>query len=668
MIFSDLEQIIKTSIIQASELKLEPKISLPPDSKFGDFSVALFELSPENLQRLLQSLAASQSLRQIFEKIEISGSYLNFFLNFQKISKNILEVWLQKKQVFGATKPKKILLEYSQPNTHKPFHVGHLRNACLGSSLSRILKYRGNHVTCVNYFGDIGTHVARCLWYFQNFTDRKLPDARQVDFLGSCYSSAVKLLELDSLTRFPYEHCSIGKIIKLFEDHCQINTGKDLLEAGFDEEPGLHDIVIVVSKKSNLFKQLPQKAFKFDFFILPKKHLSQLNVQTLTEEAVGQDPMEFFKIIPQPVKETFETRNKQVSEILNALEKKEPFWTSLWIKTRNLCIEDFKKIYDILGCHFDYDFSESEVTELGHQIVEDALSQGVLTIKDGAVGLDLGALGFLVLKKSDGSILYSTRDLALAKLKEEKFVFDKSIYVVDASQAFHFKQVFKAVEIMKLADSEKLQHLPYALVTTSEGKISSRAKNYYTFWQLLDSSSSKIKEMFLAQRNFSAEEKDNLALKIAVGAIVYGMVKVDNNTPVVFDLDAWLDLNGNSGPYLLYSLARLKSILREIDCANLRERLNSSNLVFQEAIEFDLLRHILLFETALSKAEQKLSPAPLADYVYKLAQLSNKFYASCPVLKVDKPLKISRVALVMAIHNLMEVCLSLLGIQTVDKM
>ncbi|MCS6962007.1 MAG: arginine--tRNA ligase [Deltaproteobacteria bacterium] len=644
---------------------------------FGDISVVLYGIAKQqktHLEKLYEEFSEKLKMFDLIQKTELQSGYLNVWLMWRTVFERLVR---SRREIFTTLpvgEKKSILVEYSQPNTHKPFHVGHLRNACLGSALVNLLEKVGHKVVAINYPGDVGVHVARCIWYLEKFKPMK-PPTKLVDFLGECYFQAVNLVELEHLTKFPYFDCFFAQVRKKVYHGYEAaikNSGKTVLVSWAGDDLPINSWTVIVNKASKLFPLLPKELQVGEWALLPAKFLDGVSDLRkpffVVSEPTDDLPIVHFRVGGQPENflETWETWNEEVSVVLNSIESEREPWYSLWKETRNWCLEDFRKIYDWLGCRFDCYFFESDLTKDSLKIVEEGLKRNLFYEENGAVIVNLDSLGKLVLRKKDGSVLYATRDLALAFLKSERFDYDKSIYVVDRAQEQHFKQVFKTLEKMGFPDIKKLFHLGYALVVTRDGKISSRSKNYLTFWQLKDLAVSQIISRYYDGK--LSDENLVTAEKLAKACIRYGMLKVDNNSPVVFDMDEWLNVQGDSGAYILYTYARFKSMTQK---ANLQlaektsiETLENYNF---SSDEIEVLRLVAFLDYYVHDACQNFSPNIVCNYTYRLCQTLNRLYNKSPILKAQEPERSVRLVLSNLATTALEICFDILGIDPLER-
>lgn len=563
-------------VISETQVDLEEIYSAfttPPDCSLAHAAFPLFrfskacKISPPELSK---KIAANLKSDDVIALVMVEGPYINFKIYPQAYAtfliKDILNDSYFARKLLPASE--RTMIEYSQPNTHKELHVGHMRNLCLGSALVEIKKYCGEEVLTCTYPGDMGTHVAKCLWYLQHRYTGPWPEDEKGTWLGQMYATA-------NLT---------------LED-----------ELGSEKE---------------------------------------------------------------------EENRRQLTGILKELESGRGEYFDLWKKTRQWSIDLMHKAYHWAGVEFDRWFFESELDGPSLKFANELYAQGVLVKDQGAIGMDLSAdkLGFCLLIKSDGTGLYSTKDVALAKKKFEEFKIKKNIYIVDTRQAYHFKQVFKVLEKIGFSEARDCFHLEYNFVELPGGAMSSRKGNIVPLMDLIDNMEATLIERYLNryQDQWTPEEIQRAASEIANGAIKYGMTRVDTKRKIVFDMDEWLKLEGETGPYLQYVYARIQALLRKVDIS---QDLDFQFEGLQKNEESTLLVHLGLFNETVLICHQKNQTMGLCSYLYDLGKLFNSFYSSCPVLKAETAeLAQARAQLSLAVGKVMKIGLSLLGIPAPERM
>ncbi|MEE8435845.1 MAG: arginine--tRNA ligase [bacterium] len=582
---------------------LAARIGQPPDETMGDYAFPCFPLAKalrkpppkiaaELAETMSHSLDGAPGGRGLVLGVEAAGPYLNFRVDVARMAALSLPAILDgsyfaQNREAGEQASQKVMVEYSQPNTHKAFHVGHLRNVALGDALARIMAYNGHEVIPANYIGDVGTHIARCLWFHQQHRHELEggsepppadPPALRGEWLGMLYTAATRRIE-------------------------------DAAEKSTEKSP-------------------------------------ELRVQY----------------------------NREVSEVLQALESGEGEVHALWRETRQWSLDAFDEIYHWLGARFDHVFYESEMEKPGRQAVEDGLARGVFVHSEGAVGVELEAhgLGFLLVLKGDGTTLYSTKDLALAEAKFDRFGIEESIYVVGAEQTLHFRQVFKTLELLGYRQAANCHHLAYGLVTLPEGKMSSRAGNVILFSRLRGEMNDYIMRNYLeAHRgDWSDGEIEETARRIAVAAIRYGMVKQDPTRSIVFNMEDWLVSEGNTGTYLCYAYTRIMSVLRQVgEARGILPDPGADTALLAHDNERALIRALHDFNRVAARAAEALRPNLVANALYQLCQNFSRAYTTCSVLHAESDaLARARLALFAATGVLLKEGLALIGIVPPERM
>lgn len=565
--------------VQATEAEIYNALVEPPNPEMGHLALGCFifakalKKSPAVVSQELNK--ALGSVDGVF-LIEAAGPYLNFKFNPEKLAEVVVKPLLNGesfKRILTKDAPK-TMIEFSQPNTHKEIHVGHMRNLCLGDALIRLLRrsYGDDQIISSTFPGDVGTHVAKCLWYIKNYVGldvlaKKRNDPERGEWLGQMYSTANIKLE--------------------------------------DEE---------------------------------------------------KTP-------------AYEKNKAELTEILKQLEAGRGEFYDLWKETREWSIELMKKVYQWADVSFDRWYWESDVDADSVKTIKKYFAAGKLQESQGAIGLDFTSenLGFCMLLKTDGTGLYATKDIELARRKFEDFKIEKSIYVVDVRQALHFKQVFKALEVLGFDQAKNCYHLQYNFVELPDGAMSSRKGNIVPLMTLVEKMRSHVKNEYLSRYagEWSETEVELTADIVAKGAIKYGMLKQDTNKKIVFDMNEWLKLDGESGPFIQYSYARINSLSKKFGKADIHFK----GQLLTHASEFKLMQHLMNFNTIVLGSAENYKPASLCGYLYDTAKKFNAFYHDCPIGNAeDAEVKKSRLALAAATGNVLQKGLALLGIPVPERM
>ncbi|MCD6398812.1 MAG: arginine--tRNA ligase, partial [Candidatus Aenigmarchaeota archaeon] len=357
---------------------------------------------------------------------------------------------------------------------------------------------------------------------------------------------------------------------------------------------------------------------------------------------------------------------KEVDEIQQKLEAKDPAIMELWKKTKEWSMEEFIRIYKQLGVEFDTWFYDNELIDGAKKIIEELKRKGIVEEDEGALIVSEKKTGLptFIVEKSDGTTPYITKDLELARRKFEDYKIDKSIYVVAAPQTLHFQQLFKLLELYGFKQAKDCHHLSYELVMMKTGKMSSREGKLILYSELFDTAKKKVLKEIEKRHDLKKTEKEKLAEKIAIGALKYAMLNRDNNKVIYFDWDQVLSFEGNSGPYMQYSLMRAKKIIE-----NSGGKIDFSYLtLLKEDEEFELIKKIYKFPQVIENISNNYKPHLMAEYTFELASLFSKFYERCPVLQSKEKIKKARLALTWGFIQIMKNCFSLLGIEEVDIM
>jgi arginyl-tRNA synthetase len=354
---------------------------------------------------------------------------------------------------------------------------------------------------------------------------------------------------------------------------------------------------------------------------------------------------------------------EQAQELNRKIDKRDPSILEEWKKFRDMCYKDIEKIRQELDVKVDDMIPESECEEPGKDTVMKLFNEGKLIRSEGAIGLEMKnyGLGFFILLKSDGTAIYATKDVGLLLMKQKKFKFDRMVYVVGSEQNLYFKQLFKAFDLLGLYPLEKSKHIANGMVTLKEGKMASRLGNVISYEELRDIMTSKVLEGMNA-KNPDMEGKEDIARKIALGAIMFQMLDMDDNKTIKFDWDQALDTQGRSGPYLQYSLVRALNILNKDKFDDYDPSL------LREDVEIALLKKLSKFPSMVISAADNYAPNVIANYLFELSQQFNSFYQSQQVLKAEENVKNARLRLVEAFATVLKSGIYLLNIPFLEKM
>lgn len=553
-----------------------------PFSGHWGIATSFFKLASENAQFLPESdvkkrAVAIAELIQMklelpveFDRVEAVNGYLNIYFDTKIYAKRTIKAILAKKERFGmGNSVQHIMVEFSQPNTHKAFHVGHLRNMVLGDSVCRTLEFAGNNVIRANYIGDIGLHVIKWLWNYINFHNGQTPPAEGITrWMGDLYAEAIKRLDAD-----------------------------------------------------------------------PEIEL-------------------------------------QVRELFLRWDEKETEIVELWESTRQWSLDAFKEVYKLLDIKFDQIYLESDVEESGKEIVEKLIRAGIAQDErpEGAVIIDLDkVLGtenlnrVLVILRSDGTSLYSTKDLSLAIKKFEDYPLDRSVYVIDVRQSLYMRQIFKVLELLGYDWAKDCHHLAYEIVNLPGNVTIASREGTVVLLEDLIAEAEKRARLIVEEKNseLSDQSKTDIARKVALGALKYSLLSRDNTKVITFDWESAMDVNGQAAPYIQYAYVRANSILRKVHFSIPENAESSYTLSEAEIVLIDTLSR---FPQEVEKSAKDMRPILIANYSYDLAKAFSNFYNLCPVLSAENEMRDFRLTLVAATRQVIQNSLGLLGIQVPEVM
>ncbi len=563
-IISSIKKSIKTS-------KIEVVLEYPLNADFGDFALCLspiikeFKKSPTEVGNLIKK----ELLKLKFIKsIEIIGIYLNITIKEEILFSLIIK---DAGKIEKEEKKKNILIEYLEPNTNKPLHIGHLRNGFLGVAISNIFKEKGHKDIKINLVNNRGVHICKSMLAYKKWGEGKTPKSEKIKgdhFVGNYYVKYTK-----------------------------------------EEE------------KNPLLKE-------------------------------------------------------EVNKMLFDWERGDKETISLWKKMNSWVYKGFKESYKNFGFKFDKTYYESDIYNLGKDIIKKGVKKGVFYIgEEGGIIFDLDEKEFgltkdrekrkLTLLRKDGTSLYITQDIGLAVKKSKEYKFDKSIHIVGLEQNYYFKTLFSVLKALEYGFAYKMYHLSYGMVYLPEGKMKSREGKIIDADNLFIDIKERAKKEILKRYN-NIKDLNERAEKIALGAIKFQFLFINPSQDIHFDMEKSVSFDGATGPYLQYSYARAKSILRKSKIKTEKKNINFSLL--KEKEEVVLIRKLLYFNKETSTALENLNPSRIANYLYELSKEFNRFYNKYSVLDSQKKLREARISLVFAVSKTLKKGLDILGIPVLEEM
>lgn len=353
------------------------------------------------------------------------------------------------------------------------------------------------------------------------------------------------------------------------------------------------------------------------------------------------------------------------------LEDGDKYCTELWKKFKDLSLREFQKVYDLLGSSFDSWNGESFYTDKMPEVIEKLKASGKLEESEGAKIVNLESAGIntpIIIEKSNGSSTYATRDLAAILYRARTYEFYKALYVTSYEQNLHFKQVFETAKLLGIDEkyTSTLEHVAFGMVLLKTGKMSTREGNVIKLEELLNEAIARAKAI-IEQKNPNLENKEEIAKKIGIGAVIFNDLSNSRIKDEIFDWDTILNFQGETGPYIQYIYVRTKSILDSVEeKLPLVKNINIKELQNEESIK--IIKLLYQFEDTLENVINKNEPSILSRYLINIAQAYSSYYNSNKILVEDKEKKNARIYLTYMIGNVLQIGANLLGIKMPEKM
>jgi arginyl-tRNA synthetase len=557
----------------------------------GDYTIVLFALvktlkkSPEALgNELGENLLKTNP--GFFSGYNVIKGFLNLEINDDQLTallqNNYEDLDFGKK----AANHKKVMVEYSSPNTNKPLHLGHLRNIFLGWSVAEILKANGYEVIKSAIVNDRGIHICKSMIAWEMFANGATPES----------------------THEKGDHL-VGDYYVKFNDEYKKEVAQ-LIESGTPKE-------------------------------------------TAEKEA--------------PIM-------KQTTKMLLDWEQEKPEVRELWNKMNGWVYKGFDETYSRIGADFDHTFYESNTYLLGKDFVQEGLQKNILFKKEnGSVWIDLSDVGLdekLVLR-GDGTSVYITQDIGLAKQKFEEYQLDKSIYVIGDEQLYHMKVLKEICRKLGMPFADEIFHLSYGMVELTTGKMKSREGTVVDADDIVEemvTTAARHTEELGKVKDFTDEELKELYETLGLGAMKFYLLRVDPKKRMIFNPEESIDFHGFTGPFVQYTYARIQSILRKVS-----EQLKMENGKWKMDKLLPLERQLIIFlekyRNAIAEAANEMNPSVIANYVFNLAKLFNSFYVEHSVANAESEEKKQlRLRLSVMTAGILKNGLHLLGIKVPARM
>lgn len=359
--------------------------------------------------------------------------------------------------------------------------------------------------------------------------------------------------------------------------------------------------------------------------------------------------------------------------IFTKLEQGSKEEVELWQWFREESLKEFQRVYDMLGIEFDSYNGESFYSDKMPRFEKELSDKGLLQESKGAQVVDLEEykLGTALIKKSDGSSLYITRDIAAAVYRKENYDFYKNIYVVATQQNLHFQQLFKILELMGYDWANQCVHVPFGMVRLEEGTMSTRHGRVVFLEDVLNGAIEKTREI-IEEKNPNIENLEEITSQVGIGAVVFNELSNNRIKDYTFKWDQILNFDGETGPYVQYTHARCASLLRKAGEDIVAKAQDPKNVDFallsKSDSAYELTKLIYAFPGVVEQAGEKYEPSIITRHIIDIAQCFNKFYHDEHIIVDDEVEKISKIALVIATKRVIATGIGLLGMKAPERM
>lgn len=570
----------------------EIAVDICPADFNGDITVSCFPLAKllrRNPMELAGFVAETLAADADVDAVETVKAFVNVTLKVSALMRDTVADYnaLMDEVLLPENERRRVLIEFSAPNTNKPQHLGHVRNNSVGMATASILERAGHKVFRVNLVNDRGVHICKSMIAYQRFGNGVTPE-------------------------------SAGK------------KGDHLVG---------------------------------DFYVaFDKEFRRQLDeLREAKPEFKDKDSDELF----------LETEiGRAAQNMLKAWEDGDSDVRALWSKMNSWVFDGFAETYKRMGIKFEKTYLESQTYMLGKDIIREGLDKGVFKKReDGAtiIEFDDKSLGTKVVLRSDGTSVYVTQDIGTTLLKQKDFNPDQQIWVVGDEQIRHFKVLFSILQKLGYSWADKLTHMAYGMVNLPSGKMKSREGTVVDADDLFDEMAGLARAATLEKAGGEVPENlEERAAVISMAALKFMLLKVNPRTTIMFDPQASIKFEGDTGPYVLYAYARISSMLRKAG----EEAFDDADwTLLSDPYEKALALRCARYPEAVHKAARELDSSTIAAYVLDLAKDFSSFYRNCSVLNAATPeLRKARLALSSRVRNLLRDGLNTLTIGTLESM
>ncbi|MBI3638482.1 arginine--tRNA ligase [Candidatus Wolfebacteria bacterium] len=583
MLKTKIENLLKKAIRADSRFVSQLSASMvevfaPENEGHGHYStnIALRLAKPLKKNPLIIAEEIVKKLRLIthysllITRTEIAPpGFINFWLSQEALDGELKKI-LKLKENYGSLdnwKNKKVMVEFTDPNPFKEFHIGHLYSNIIGEALSKIFEANGAIAKRANYQGDVGLHVAKAIWGMKE----KMKS-------GKMSLAQLEKRNLDYRLRFMGEAYAKGN-------------------RALEENPRAKLEITELNKK---------------IFLL----------------------------------------DKEIKD--------------LYKKGRKWSLEYFDRIYKRLGTKFDFYYFEREAGKAGFDLVKENIKKSIFIESEGAIVFPGEKYGLhrRVFINSEGLPTYEAKELGLAPQKYKDFPYDLSVIITGNDIVDYFKVLICALKQINPRIGKKTKHFAHGMVRLPSGKMSSRTGDVIRGEDLMNEVKKRVFKIVKSSKEVIAKDREKTAEIVAMGAIKYSLLKASLGSDTIFDFEKSLSLRGDSGPYIQYTYARLKNILRK---AGTKPKKIDFQLLETET-EKNVIRQLIYFPEVVMRAGERYETNIIADYLFKLANTLNAFYEKEPILKVKKPLRENRLNLIIAATIVLKNGLHLLGIESPERM
>jgi len=599
------------------------KIEKTKSDFVGDYTYVVFPIV--RLSRKSPEQTADEIGQYLKSNCAIISNFnvIKGFLNLE-IDASVWYQYLQlnwNKTTFSLpSKNEKVMVEYSSPNTNKPLHLGHIRNNLLGYSLSQIFDKNGYEVIKANLINDRGIHICKSMLAWKLFGNNEIPES----------------------TGLKGDHL-VGKYYVVFENKLREQTSDDIANA----------------IKGN---------FTFADATIQKRY-----ADALEKLNAAKDDKQIAKF-SDDIKELVRNNSQLMltcQEMLRQWEAGDKETIALWEMMNGWVYKGFESTYSRLGVSFDKYYYESNTYKLGKDIVQEGLAKGVFYQKpDNSVWIDLtnDGLDEKLVQRGDGTSVYITQDIGTAELKYQEYGMERSIYVVGNEQDYHFKVLFLIMEKLGKSYANGMYHASYGMVDLPTGKMKSREGTVVDADDLISEmyQTAKDKTIELGKSDgLNEDELHNLYHQLSLSALKFFILKVDPKKRMLFNPEESIDFQGDTGPFIQYTYARIQSILRQA-------KINWQDAEIPNSLhpsEINTIKVLYDFPAVLSEASREYSPAVICQYCLDLARAYNRLYNEVSILReTDEGLQSLRLKLAHHTAEGLKFGLNLLGINVVERM